>query len=171
MWSKPFMSSPSQRRCSNPFSASVYCLQRFLRQGYYLTPWKDGYLTPNHRKKTKKKKKKKKKNDKSLPSNFRPISLLDHVCKTMERCAHKHLVYVFEKIRYSRPGLFMGTQLLSSYNILTIRFLKVTILKKRFVPSFAIHANRRLFRTCSEMVLQLLSSRRQYVVLRMSFQT
>ncbi|MCW4249933.1 MAG: reverse transcriptase family protein [Candidatus Thiodiazotropha endolucinida] len=32
-----------------------------------------------------------KKDDKSLPSNYRPISLLDPVGKVMERCVHKHL--------------------------------------------------------------------------------
>ena len=60
---------------------------RSLRQGHFPSPWKDGYLTPIH-----------KKDDKSSPSNYRPISLLDHVGKTMERCVHKHLFnYIQEK--------------------------------------------------------------------------
>ena len=32
-----------------------------------------------------------KKDDKSLPSNYRPIFLLSSIGKTMERCVHKHL--------------------------------------------------------------------------------
>ena len=54
--------------------------RRSLTQGYFPSQWKDGYLTPIH-----------KKEDKSLPSNYRPISLLDPVGKIMERCVHKHL--------------------------------------------------------------------------------
>ena len=53
---------------------------RSLQQGYFPPLWKDGYLTPIH-----------KKDDKSSPSNYRPISLLDPVGKIMERCVHKHL--------------------------------------------------------------------------------
>ncbi|MCF1459523.1 MAG: reverse transcriptase family protein, partial [Shewanella sp.] len=53
---------------------------RSLSQGYFPSQWKDGYLTPIH-----------KKDDKSLPSNYRPISLLDPIGKVMERCVHKHL--------------------------------------------------------------------------------
>lgn len=58
---------------------------RSLRQGYFPSLWKDGYITPIH-----------KKDDKSLPSNYRPISLLDPIGKTMERCVHKRLYnYIF----------------------------------------------------------------------------
>ena len=53
---------------------------RSLLQGYFPPAWKDANLTPIH-----------KKDDKSLPSNYRPISLLSSIGKTMERCVHKHL--------------------------------------------------------------------------------
>ena len=51
-----------------------------LDQGHFPQAWKQGNLTPIH-----------KKDDKSLPSNYRPISLLSSVVKTMERCIHKHM--------------------------------------------------------------------------------
>ena len=48
--------------------------------------WKMANVTPIH-----------KKDDKSLPSNYRPISLLSIVGKLMERCIHKHIYnYVME---------------------------------------------------------------------------
>ena len=53
---------------------------RSLYQGYFPQAWKEGNLTPIH-----------KKEEKSLPTNYRPISLLSSVGKTMERCIHKHL--------------------------------------------------------------------------------
>ena len=53
---------------------------RSLAQGYFPTSWKDANLSPIH-----------KKDEKSLPSNYRPISLLSSVGKTMERCVHKYL--------------------------------------------------------------------------------
>ena len=48
--------------------------------GYFPTPWKDANVTPVDKKK-----------DKSLPSNYRPISLLNQLSKVMERCVHKQL--------------------------------------------------------------------------------
>ena len=53
---------------------------RSLDQGYFPQAWKQGNLTPIH-----------KKDDKSIPSNYRPISLLSSVGKIMERCVHKHM--------------------------------------------------------------------------------
>ena len=53
---------------------------RSLQQGYFPSFWKDANVTPMH-----------KKEDKSSPSNYRPISLLSTVGKTMERCVHKHI--------------------------------------------------------------------------------
>ena len=53
---------------------------RSLEQGYFPSSWKDANVTPIY-----------KKEDKSLPSNYRPISLLGIAGKTMERCLHKHL--------------------------------------------------------------------------------
>ena len=51
---------------------------RLLKEG--CQSWKDAYVTPIY-----------KKEDKSQPSNYRTISLLSIVGKTMERCVHKHL--------------------------------------------------------------------------------
>ena len=53
---------------------------RSLEQGYFPSSWKEANVTPIY-----------KKEDKSQPSNYRPISLLSIVGKTMERCVHKHL--------------------------------------------------------------------------------
>ncbi|MEW8545561.1 MAG: reverse transcriptase family protein [Candidatus Thiodiazotropha sp.] len=49
--------------------------------GYFPKPWKDANVTPVD----------KKKDDKSLPSNYRPISLLNQISKVMERCVHKQI--------------------------------------------------------------------------------
>ena len=54
--------------------------RRSLTQGYFPSQWKDGYLTPIH-----------KKDDKPLPSYYIPVSILDPVGKIMERSVHKHL--------------------------------------------------------------------------------
>ena len=53
---------------------------RSLEQGYFPTVWKQGNVCPLY-----------KKDDKSLPSNYRPITLLSILGKTMERCVHKYL--------------------------------------------------------------------------------
>ena len=47
---------------------------------YFPSQWKDGNVTPIY-----------KKDEKSLPSNYRPITLLSLVGKTMERCVQKRL--------------------------------------------------------------------------------
>ena len=53
---------------------------RSLLQGYFPSNWKDANVTAIH-----------KKEDKSVPSNYRPISLLSQLGKVMERCVHKHI--------------------------------------------------------------------------------
>ena len=53
---------------------------RSLSLGYFPTSWKEANVTPIF-----------KKDDKSQPSNYRPISLLSIVGKAMERCIHKYL--------------------------------------------------------------------------------
>ena len=59
---------------------------RSLEQGYFPTCWKFGNVTPIH-----------KKDDKSAPSNYRPITLLSSLGKAMERCVHKYLYnYIIE---------------------------------------------------------------------------
>ena len=68
---------------SNPLST---VFNRSLSQGYFPSSWKEANVTPIH-----------KKEDKSLPQNYRPISLLSPIGKTMERCVHKHLYnYIVE---------------------------------------------------------------------------
>ena len=60
---------------------------RSLLQGYFLSSWKDAYATGIY-----------KKAGKSMPLNYRPISLLSQIRKAMERCIHKHLYnYISEK--------------------------------------------------------------------------
>ena len=51
-----------------------------LQQGYFPPAWKTANVSLVH-----------KKDEKSLPSNYRPISLLSSPGKVMERCVHKHL--------------------------------------------------------------------------------
>ena len=53
---------------------------RILEQGHFPTVWKPGNVCPLY-----------KKDDKSLPSNYRPITLLSILGKTMEGCVHKYL--------------------------------------------------------------------------------
>ena len=58
-------------------------LHRFLDQGYFPVQWKHGNVCPIY-----------KKDNKSLPSNYRPITILSIIGKIMERCVHKYL-YTF----------------------------------------------------------------------------
>ena len=53
---------------------------RSLQQGYFPSAWRTANVSPIH-----------KKDEKSLPSNYRFISLLSSPGKVMERCVHKHL--------------------------------------------------------------------------------
>ena len=53
---------------------------RSLNQGYFPHSWKEANVSPIF-----------KKDNRSLPSNYRPISLLCQAGKVMERCIHKHL--------------------------------------------------------------------------------
>ena len=53
---------------------------RSLETCYFPVIWKDANVSPIY-----------KKDDKTLPSNYRPISLLISVGKAMEQCVHKHL--------------------------------------------------------------------------------
>ena len=68
---------------ARPFS---FIFNSSLAQGIFPTPWKDSNITPIHIK-----------DDKSMPSNFRPVSLLSQECKVMKRCIHKHFYnYIVE---------------------------------------------------------------------------
>ena len=51
-----------------------------LEKCYFPATWKAVNVSPVY-----------KKDDKSLPSNYRPISLLSSIGKAIERCVHKHL--------------------------------------------------------------------------------
>ena len=53
---------------------------RSLEKCYFPVTWKDANVSPSY-----------KKNDKSLPSNYRLISILSSIGKAMERCVHKQL--------------------------------------------------------------------------------
>ena len=63
--------------CRKPLSI---IFNRSLLQGYFPSRWKDANVTDIY-----------KKADKSMPSNYRPISLLSQIRKAMKRCIHKHL--------------------------------------------------------------------------------
>ena len=62
---------------THPYSIIFNCS---LEEGYFPSSWKDANVTPIY-----------KKEDKSLPSNYHPISLLSIAGKMMECCVHKHL--------------------------------------------------------------------------------
>ena len=80
--SGPDQISPRLLREGAPILSKPFSLifNRSLQQGYFPREWKDANITPIH-----------KKDEKSLPGNYRPISLLSQLGKTMERCVHKHL--------------------------------------------------------------------------------
>ncbi|MCG8111690.1 MAG: reverse transcriptase family protein, partial [Candidatus Thiodiazotropha taylori] len=77
----PDLVSPHLLRGASVLAEPLSILfNRSLVNGYFPPPWKDANVIPIH-----------KKDDKSIPSNYRPISLLSLVGKAMERCIHKHL--------------------------------------------------------------------------------
>ena len=80
--SGPDLISPRLLREGADILALPYSIifNRSLDQGYFPSSWKEANVTPIY-----------KKDDKSLPSNYRPISLLSQSAKVMERCVHKYL--------------------------------------------------------------------------------
>ena len=85
---------------------------RSIDKCYFPSPWKDGNVTPIY-----------KKDDKSAPSNYRPITLLSSFGKTMERCVHKRLYnYAIEHriLTLFQSGFIQGDsttyQLLHTYH-------------------------------------------------------
>ena len=80
--SGPDLISPRLLREGGDILALPYSIifSRSLDQGYLPSSWKEANVTPIY-----------KKYDKSLPSNYRPISLLSQSAKVMERCVHKYL--------------------------------------------------------------------------------
>ena len=110
----PDLISPRFLRKGAEILAQPYAIlfNRSLTQGYFPPSWKDANLTPIH-----------KKEEKSLPGNYRPISLLSLVGKTMERCIHKHLynyVVSHKLITPFQSGFIKGdsitNQLLHTYH-------------------------------------------------------
>ncbi|MEW8185640.1 MAG: reverse transcriptase family protein [Candidatus Thiodiazotropha endolucinida] len=58
----------------------TYIFNASLSHCRFPNAWKKANVTPIH-----------KKNEKTLPNNYRPISLLSIIGKAMERCVHKHI--------------------------------------------------------------------------------
>ncbi|MEW8186271.1 MAG: reverse transcriptase family protein, partial [Candidatus Thiodiazotropha endolucinida] len=80
--SGPDLISPRLLKEGANILAAPLCtlFNRSLVGRYYPKLWKNANVTPIH-----------KKDDESLPSNYRPISLLSQMGKIMERCVHKCL--------------------------------------------------------------------------------
>ena len=85
---------------------------RSLEESKFPLMWKTGHVTPIH-----------KKSDRSLCTNYRPISLLSCVGKIMEKCVQKHLFDFLvgnNLLTVSQSGFIPGDsttyQLLSIYN-------------------------------------------------------
>ena len=68
-----------------------------LRLGHFPTPWKDGNVTAIY-----------KRDDRSVPKNYRPITLLCQPGKSMERCVHKELGQTSEWT-YVKAGVPQGS--------------------------------------------------------------
>ena len=112
---------------ARPFSV---VFNRSLQQGYFPSDWKTANISPIH-----------KKDEKSLPSNYRPISLLSSPGKVMERCVHKHLYNYVTSDQLLTPlqsGFVQGDsttyQLLHTYHTFCEALIKI----KKFGPSFVI---------------------------------
>ena len=78
----PDLISPRLLKEGADILARPLCIlfNRSLEESYFPTSWKFGNVTPIY-----------KKDDRSLPSNYRPITLLNQIGKVMERCVHKRL--------------------------------------------------------------------------------
>ena len=97
--------------------ARLFCctlFSRSLEADYFPTAWNSGNVSLIY-----------KKDDRSLPSNYRPIILLNPVAKVMERCVHKRLynyVTVNHILTLLQSGFVQGDsttfQLLHTYHIL-----------------------------------------------------
>ena len=78
--SGPDLISPRLLKEGADIIARTYSIifNRSLDQGYFPKTWKEANVTIY------------KKDNKSSPSNYRPISLLSQSAKVMERCVHKY---------------------------------------------------------------------------------
>ena len=84
---------------------------RSLKQGYFPNSWKEANVSPIC-----------KKDEKSPPSNYRPISLLCQAGKVMERCIHKYLYnYIVSNqiLTPLQPGFVLMILPLASFSIHT----------------------------------------------------
>ena len=75
-------------------SLSSTFFNRLLISGQYPKAWKYADVTPVY-----------KKGDKQIPNNYRPISLLSVVGKTMERSVHKQSIELSQDTSWGPPGL------------------------------------------------------------------
>ena len=105
----PRLLKEGSEELSAPLSAFF---NQLLNMGKFPQTWKDGNVTPIH-----------KKGDRHIPDNFRPISLLSCIGKTMERCIHKYIYnYCIANNVFTpyQSGFMKGDsktyQLLDSYN-------------------------------------------------------
>ena len=80
--SGPDLISPRRLKDGSDILTLSYSLifNSSLDQGYFPKTWTVANVTPIY-----------KKDDKSMPSDCRPISILSQSAKAMERCVHKHL--------------------------------------------------------------------------------
>ncbi|MCG7879157.1 MAG: reverse transcriptase domain-containing protein, partial [Candidatus Thiodiazotropha endolucinida] len=110
----PDLISPRLLREGADYLARPYSIvfNKSFAIGYFPPSWKDANLSPIH-----------KKDEKSLPGNYRPISLLSIAGKTMERCVHKHLynyITAHQMITPFQSGFVQGDsttyQLLHTYH-------------------------------------------------------
>ena len=90
----PDLMSPRLLKEGSPILAEPYSkiFTSSLRLGQFPTPWKDGNITALH-----------KKDDRSMFSNYRPISLLCQAGKSLERCVHKELYNYINEHRLLTP--------------------------------------------------------------------
>ena len=79
---------------------------RSIYKCYVPSPWKDGNVTPIYIK-----------DDKSAPSNYRSITLLSSVGKTMERCIHKRLYNNAIEHRILLPLHLVSSKATSTYQL------------------------------------------------------
>ena len=173
--SGPDMISPRLLKEGSPVLARPLSLlfNRSLFQERFPSTWKDSNVTPIH-----------KKNDKSVPSNFRPVSLLSQIGKSMERCVHKHFynyLVQYQQLTPLQSGFIRGDsttyQLLHTYHTIceaVDRGKEVRVVFCDISKAFDRVWHRGLLHKlkgigCSEHLLQwfksYLSDRRQRVVL------
>ena len=101
------------KRCSQELSLPLSNLfNQSLQTGIFPVIWKEANVTPIY-----------KKNDPSDPSNYRPISLLSTLGKTMEKVVHKHVFNYLRDYKVLSPlqsGFIPGdstvNQLVDVYN-------------------------------------------------------